>query len=51
MKKRILSIALAFCLIIPCVFMLTACDNTTYINVTTIEELKSALINDIENNI
>lgn len=53
MKKRLLSFVLAICFIIPCIVMLSACnnDNTTYINVSTIEELKSALTNTIDNDV
>lgn len=51
MKKRILSFVLAICLIIPCVALLSACDNATYINVATMEELTAALTNDIENDV
>ncbi len=57
MKKRLFSLVLAFCLIIPCMFVFTACDKDkkpekpTYIEVTTIDELKSALTNTIDNDV
>ena len=58
MKNKILSFVLALCLIIPCAFVFVACgdkdkdkDKTVYVEVETIDELKSALTNNIANDI
>ncbi len=55
MKNKIFSLILMFCLILPCMVMLSACkeegDKTVYINVNSVEELKSALTNNIKNDI
>lgn len=48
MKKKITSLVLAICLIVPCLVMLTACGpaSPTTINVSTMAELSQALAND-----
>lgn len=54
MKKIFFSFILIFCLIVPCVTMFSGCEQLAgivYIEVETLEQLKEALVNDIENDV
>lgn len=51
MKKKLLCLIFAICFIVPCMVMLCACGSTTYIDVSTMEELTAALTNDIDNDV